>query len=220
MVGLTAGNDITSLTMPSRSKSESTGMSPRHSGRQVDLTPYATPYRFGRLLVGYRKQVYMTDFQVASVVSSRVMLWRTQRLRSLPSTSMQSVGPLANFSTNTITHSPFIDLSYMVGYFDYLCRATEPCQVYMFKYDSVHRRFEGDVSAKDGKLYINRKGTSEKGITVFAERDPEKIKWGSVGADYIVESTVGSPHLVNGVNSDSIPYQGVFTTVEKCVISS
>jgi len=74
-------------------------------------------------------------------------------------------------------NDPFIDLAYMV---------------YMFKYDSVHRRFEGDVSAKDGKLFINGKA-----ITVYAERDPANIKWGDVGAEYIVEST------------------GVFTTTEK-----
>jgi glyceraldehyde 3-phosphate dehydrogenase len=56
----------------------------------------------------------------------------------------------------------------------------------MFKYDSVHRQFVGSVSAEDGKLYINGKG-----ITVFAERDPANIKWSDVGAEYIVESTVG-----------------------------
>lgn len=56
----------------------------------------------------------------------------------------------------------------------------------MFKYDSVHGRFKGDVHAKDGKLYINGKA-----ITVYAERDPANIKWGAVGAEYVVESTVG-----------------------------
>jgi glyceraldehyde 3-phosphate dehydrogenase len=74
-------------------------------------------------------------------------------------------------------NDPFIDLDYMV---------------YMFKYDSVHGRFKGSVEAKDGKLWIEGKP-----ITVFAERDPSKIPWGSVRADYIVEST------------------GVFTTTEK-----
>jgi len=62
----------------------------------------------------------------------------------------------------------------------------------MFKYDSVHGRFSGSVEAKDGKLVIN-----QKPITVFAERDPAAIPWGSTGAEYIVEST------------------GVFTTTEK-----
>jgi len=74
-------------------------------------------------------------------------------------------------------NDPFIDLNYMV---------------YMFKYDSVHGTFKGKVEHKDGKLFIN-----DKPITVFAEKDPAAIQWGSVGADYIVEST------------------GVFTTVEK-----
>lgn len=58
-------------------------------------------------------------------------------------------------------------------------------QVYMFKYDSVHGNFKGTVEQKDGKLWIQGKP-----ITVFGERDPAAIAWGSVGAEYIVESTV------------------------------
>lgn len=55
----------------------------------------------------------------------------------------------------------------------------------MFKYDSVHGNFKGTVEAKDGKLWIQGKP-----ISVFAQKDPAAIPWGSVGADYIVESTV------------------------------
>jgi glyceraldehyde-3-phosphate dehydrogenase/erythrose-4-phosphate dehydrogenase len=55
----------------------------------------------------------------------------------------------------------------------------------MFKYDSVHGRFNDSVEQKDGKLVI-----SGKAITVFGEKDPSAIKWSSVGAEYIVESTV------------------------------
>lgn len=77
--------------------------------------------------------------------------------------------------------SPFISLDYMV---------------YMFKYDSVHGRYEGTVEAKDSKLWVDGKP-----IAVFAEKDPANINWASVGAEYIVEST------------------GVFTTVDKCVYS-
>ena len=66
--------------------------------------------------------------------------------------------------------SPFIDLEYMV---------------YMLKYDSTHGRFKGAVSAENGKLVVNGKA-----ITIFAERDPSNINWGSTGAEYIVESTV------------------------------
>merc|ERR1712203_708354 len=63
--------------------------------------------------------------------------------------------------------------------------------VYMFKYDSTHGQFKGEVK-EDGKfLYVN----GQK-ITVFNERDPKDIKWADAGAEYIVEST------------------GVFTTME------
>jgi len=62
----------------------------------------------------------------------------------------------------------------------------------MFKYDSVHGRFKGDVHTKDGKLFIN-----DKPIVVYGEKDPAAIKWKEAGAEYIVEST------------------GVFTTIDK-----
>ncbi len=66
-------------------------------------------------------------------------------------------------------NDPFIDVDYMV---------------YMTKYDTVHGRFKGEVSAADGKLVVNGKA-----ITVFAERNPADIGWASCGAEYIIEST-------------------------------
>jgi len=74
-------------------------------------------------------------------------------------------------------NDPFIDLDYMV---------------YMFKFDSTHGGFKGEVKAENGFLVINGKK-----IHVFAERDPNAIPWGKVGAETVVEST------------------GVFTTIEK-----
>jgi len=74
-------------------------------------------------------------------------------------------------------NDPFMDVDYMV---------------YLFKYDSTHGRFDGEVKRNGDKLQINGKD-----ITVFAERNPADIKWGDAGADFIVEST------------------GVFTTQEK-----
>ena len=55
---------------------------------------------------------------------------------------------------------------------------------YMLKYDSTHGQFKGDVCVKDGKLIVN--GDE---IRVTAERNPADINWGSVGAEYVVEST-------------------------------
>uniref|UniRef100_A0A6G1SEQ3 Glyceraldehyde-3-phosphate dehydrogenase n=1 Tax=Aceria tosichella TaxID=561515 RepID=A0A6G1SEQ3_9ACAR len=75
-------------------------------------------------------------------------------------------------------NDPFLDVNYMA---------------YMFKYDSTHGRFKGEVSTKDNKCLV----VDGKEICVFTERDPKQIPWSKVGADYIVEST------------------GVFTTKDK-----
>lgn len=74
-------------------------------------------------------------------------------------------------------NDPFIDLNYMV---------------YMFKYDSTHGTFKGDVAVHDKKLCINGMR-----ISVYNERSPETIPWDKDSAEYVVEST------------------GVFTTMEK-----
>ena len=55
---------------------------------------------------------------------------------------------------------------------------------YMLKYDSTHGRFNGTVDVKDGNLIVNGKT-----IRVTSERNPADLKWGEVGAEYVVEST-------------------------------
>src|SRR5665647_11376 len=55
---------------------------------------------------------------------------------------------------------------------------------YMLKYDSTHGRFSGTVSVENGALVVN----GQK-IRVTAERNPADLKWGEVGAEYVVEST-------------------------------
>ena len=76
-----------------------------------------------------------------------------------------------------LINDPFIDLDYMA---------------YMTKYDTVHGRFNGDISTKDGKLVVNGKN-----VDVCGFKSPDKIPWGKFGAEYIIEST------------------GVFCTTEK-----
>lgn len=66
-------------------------------------------------------------------------------------------------------NDPFIDLDYMV---------------YMTTYDSVHGKFKGEASVKNGKLVVNGKE-----IAVYAQKNPEEIKWNECGATYVVEST-------------------------------
>jgi len=66
-------------------------------------------------------------------------------------------------------NDPFINLDYME---------------YMLKYDSVHGRFNGDISISDGKLVVNGKS-----VSIYGCMDPSEIGWGDCGAEYIVEST-------------------------------
>jgi len=74
-------------------------------------------------------------------------------------------------------NDPFIDHDYMV---------------YMFKYDSTHGQYKGTVESKDGKFIVDGHA-----MHVFQANNPNEIPWGSVGADYVIEST------------------GVFTTTDK-----
>jgi len=80
-------------------------------------------------------------------------------------------------ATVVAVNDPFITIDYMV---------------YMFKYDSTHGPFKGEVAADGNDLVVN----GHK-IKVFNEMKPENIPWSSAGAEYVVEST------------------GVFTTLDK-----
>ena len=55
---------------------------------------------------------------------------------------------------------------------------------YMLRYDTMHGQFDGTVEVKDGKLVVNGKA-----IRVTAEKNPADLKWGEIGAEYVVEST-------------------------------
>ncbi|MGM9817140.1 MAG: type I glyceraldehyde-3-phosphate dehydrogenase [Lepagella sp.] len=57
---------------------------------------------------------------------------------------------------------------------------------YMLKYDTMHGRFEGEVSYDLDKSLLIVNG---KEIKVSACRDPKEIGWGEKGAEYVVEST-------------------------------
>ncbi|HEY6825356.1 MAG TPA: type I glyceraldehyde-3-phosphate dehydrogenase [Gemmatimonadaceae bacterium] len=54
----------------------------------------------------------------------------------------------------------------------------------LFKYDSVHRTYQGDVSTENGSIVVD--GTE---IKVFAEKDPANLKWKDLGVDIVLEST-------------------------------
>ena len=55
---------------------------------------------------------------------------------------------------------------------------------YMLKYDSVHGRFQGDVSVSGHNLVVNGKT-----IRLTAEKDPANLKWNEAGVDIVIECT-------------------------------
>jgi glyceraldehyde 3-phosphate dehydrogenase len=55
---------------------------------------------------------------------------------------------------------------------------------HLFKYDSVHGTYKGDVEAKDSTIVVNGKT-----IKVLSEKDPAKLPWKDLGVDIVIEST-------------------------------
>ena len=55
---------------------------------------------------------------------------------------------------------------------------------HLTQYDTAHGKFPGKVSVEGDCIVVNGDR-----IKVFAERDPAKIPWGSVGADFVLECT-------------------------------
>ena len=55
---------------------------------------------------------------------------------------------------------------------------------YMLKYDSVHGRFDGEVSSDANNLIVDGRK-----IRLTAERDPADLKWDEVGAEIVIDCT-------------------------------
>lgn len=55
---------------------------------------------------------------------------------------------------------------------------------HLFKYDSVHRQFAGEVKAEGNSIVINGKK-----ILVFAMKDPAELPWKENNIDVVIEST-------------------------------
>jgi glyceraldehyde 3-phosphate dehydrogenase len=59
-----------------------------------------------------------------------------------------------------------------------------PTLAHLLKYDTVHGKFNGTVSADDHNLYVNGKA-----IRALAEKDPTQLPWGEMGVDVVLECT-------------------------------
>lgn len=56
--------------------------------------------------------------------------------------------------------------------------------LHLFKYDSTQGRFQGTAELKDDAIVVNGKE-----IKVFANPNPEKLPWGELGVDVVLECT-------------------------------
>ena len=92
-----------------------------------------------------------------------------------------------------------------------------PTMAHLLRYDSVYGRYGGKIEAGDGKLIVD--GDE---ITAFAEKDPAKIPWGSLGIDIVIESTgiftdksAASKHIEGGAKKViiSAPAKGEDLTI-------
>ncbi|MFI5172329.1 MAG: type I glyceraldehyde-3-phosphate dehydrogenase [Chitinophagales bacterium] len=55
---------------------------------------------------------------------------------------------------------------------------------HLFKYDSIHRKFDGTVAIEGNNLVINGRT-----IRVLGEKDPAKLPWRDMEIDLVIEST-------------------------------
>jgi glyceraldehyde 3-phosphate dehydrogenase len=88
--------------------------------------------------------------------------------------------------------------------------ADPKANAHLTRYDTVHGRFPGEVKVDGDYMVVNGDR-----IRVFAERDPAKLPWGEVGAEYVLECTglftskaKASAHLKGGAKKVVISAPG------------
>jgi len=90
---------------------------------------------------------------------------------------------------------------------------------HLFKYDSTFGGYSGSVCAADGEIKIDGKS-----VKVFAEREPAKLPWGSLGVDLVIESTgrftdaeAAKGHLKGGAKKVIISAPGTGDLLTVCM---
>ncbi len=82
---------------------------------------------------------------------------------------------------------------------------------YLFKYDSVHGRFNGEVKATaDDVISVNGKE-----IKVLSKRDPSELPWKELGVEIVVESTGLFTVKKDGVNKKGKEVKGAENHITK-----
>ena len=76
---------------------------------------------------------------------------------------------------------------------------------HLFKYDSVHRKFKGQVDLNQDKLVVDK--TS---IQLFSQPDPSNLPWKELNVDVVLECTgvfttreTASKHLIAGAKKSA-----------------
>jgi glyceraldehyde 3-phosphate dehydrogenase len=82
---------------------------------------------------------------------------------------------------------------------------------YLFKYDSVHGRFNGEVKATAAdEISVNGKA-----IKVLSKRDPSELPWKDLGVEIVVESTGLFTVKKDGVNKKGKEVKGAENHITK-----
>ena len=55
---------------------------------------------------------------------------------------------------------------------------------FLFKYDSIHKQYAGEVSHTEDSLVVDGKK-----FRIYAEKDPEALPWKELGVELVIEST-------------------------------
>lgn len=61
---------------------------------------------------------------------------------------------------------------------------TPDYMAYMLRYDTIHGRFDGEISYDDNSITVNGKK-----VMVYDKFKPCELPWGDIGAEYVVEAT-------------------------------
>jgi glyceraldehyde 3-phosphate dehydrogenase len=90
---------------------------------------------------------------------------------------------------------------------------------HLFKYDSVHGTFAGQVGTDGDNLLIN-----DKSIKILSQRDPSQLPWQEFGVDIVIESTglfssrdLAAQHLTAGAKKVVISAPGKDADITICM---
>jgi glyceraldehyde 3-phosphate dehydrogenase len=94
-----------------------------------------------------------------------------------------------------------------------------PTLAHLFKYDSVHGTFPGEVETDGENLLVNGKA-----IKILSQRDPSQLPWKELGVDIVIESTgffsardLAAQHLTAGAKKVVISAPGKDADITICM---